>query len=415
MPATACINNVTVVDVVAGTPHSAHTVLLGGEKICAVEPANSSNLDGLEAAETVDGTGLFLCPGLIDSHVHFFLDSGSDPRSTYLEASDKRRMEWARGNARKAIEAGITTMRDTGAPAPLMFSFKEEVDRETAIGPHIIACGYALMRPKGHCHFFGGEVADIEQLRERLEWLLELGAGFVKLMASGGGLTPGTVPHEADLALELMREAADFARANGLTTTAHCHATESIERAITAGLPMIEHATFVEPPGVYRYDETIARRIKEAGIAVGPTVFSALQTAQRFRQQGASHNPSDLAAVERLEARLVNTGYFYQLGIDMMAGTDCGCTNTPFDSMVDELLTYEKAGIPVPEVVAMATCGNARLLRMGEVGEVREGHRADLIMLAANPLESLDALREPLRVFKAGKLVYEKPAIEAVR
>ena len=413
MNATTCVNNVTVVDVATGSLLSDHSVLLKGEQIAAVEPINGSSFDGLEASETVDGTGLFLCPGLIDSHVHFFLDAGSDPRSTYLEASDKKRMEWARGNARKAIEAGITTMRDTGAPAPLMFSFMAEIDRGEAMGPHIIACGYALMRPKGHCHFFGGEVADLEQLRERLDWLLDRGAGFVKLMASGGGLTPGTVPHEADLAFDLMREAAAFAEANGLTTTAHCHATESIERAIAAGLPMIEHATFVEPPGVYRYNEEIAQRIKDAGIAVGPTVYGALQTAQRFRESGASHNPSDLAAVKRLEGRLVNTGHFHKLGIDMMAGTDCGCTDTPFDSLVEELLTYEKAGIPVPEVVAMATCGNARLLRLGEVGQVKEGHRADLIMLAANPLESLDALRDPLRVFKAGKLVYDKPAVTA--
>ena len=415
MSATTCLNSVTVVDVAAGTLLPDHSVLLKGEQIEAVEPTEGSSLGGQEACETVDGTGLFLCPGLIDSHVHFFLDAGSDPRSTYLEAGDKERMEWARGNARKAIEAGITTMRDTGAPAPLMFSFVEEVEREDVIGPHIVACGYALMRPGGHCHFLGGEVADLQQLRERLDWLLDRGAGFVKLMASGGGLTPGTVPHEADLAFELMREAAAMADANGLTTTAHCHATESIERAIAAGLPMIEHATFVEPPGVYRYNEEIARRIKDAGIAVGPTVYGALQTAQRFRESGVSHNPSDLAAVERLEGRLVNTGHFHRLGIEMMAGTDCGCTDTPFDSLVEELFTYQKAGIPVPEVVAMATCGNARLLRLGEVGEVKEGYRADLTMLAANPLEGLEALREPVRVFKAGKLVYEKPAVEAAR
>ncbi len=412
MSETTRIENVTVVDVAAGTLLHDRVVHLRGEHIVTSEPAPSGPTD--VTGESIDGTGLFLCPGLIDSHVHFFLDAGSDPRSTYLEANDKKRMEWARSNARKAIDAGITTMRDTGAPAPLMFDLIEEIEQGEIVAPHIIACGYALMRPKGHCHFFGGEVADLGQLRDRLEWLLSKGAGFVKLMASGGGLTPGTVPHEADLPFELMREAADFAHSNRLTTTAHCHATESIERAIVAGLPMIEHATMVEPPGVYRYNEEIARRIKDAGIIVGPTVFSALQTAQRFREKGVSHNPSDLAAVERLEGRLTNTGHFYQLGIDMMAGTDCGCTDTPFDSLVDELLTYERAGIPVPEVVAMATCGNAGLLRMGAVGEIKPGYRADLILLSVNPLESLEALRHPQRVFKSGKLVHDKSTVASI-
>ena len=70
MRATTCVNNVTVVDVASGTLHAGQAVLLSGEKIYAVEPLNGSNLDGLEAPETVDGSGLFLCPGLIDSHVH---------------------------------------------------------------------------------------------------------------------------------------------------------------------------------------------------------------------------------------------------------------------------------------------------------------------------------------------------------
>ena len=400
-----CISNATVVDVAGATVRPGQSVIIEDDRIESVVDAPEVTPDSMES---IDGEGLFVCPGLIDSHVHFFLDSGPDPRATYLGSGDNDRMDWARRNARMAIEAGITTMRDCAAPAPMMFALKDRIDAGEVLGPHVITCGYALMRPRGHCHFLGGEVGSVDQLRERLEWQLGEGAGFVKLMASGGGLTPGTVPHEADLAEEIMAEAASIARANGVPITAHCHATESVERAIDVGLPMIEHASFVEPPGVYRYSEELSRRMVDNGIAVGPTVFGALQTARRFRQTGAAHNPSDAAAVERLEGRLTNTSHFYSLGMKLMAGTDCGATNTPFDSLVDELESYVEAGIPVPEVVAMATSGNAKLLELGQVGEVKRGYRADLTVLAANPLENLAVLRRPLKVLKAGRIVCDR-------
>ena len=403
------ITNTTVVDVATQSVHPGQTIVMDGERIVSIEPAATDGPPGVP----IDGSGMFVCPGLIDSHVHFFLDAGSDPRSTYVSASDNDRMDWARRNARLAIEAGITTMRDCAAPAPLMFSLKDQIDAGEQLGPHIIPCGYALMRPRGHCHFLGGEVADVEALRRRLDWLLERGIGFVKLMASGGGLTPGTVPHDADLASEIMNEAAAIARANNLTITAHCHATASVERAIAAGLPMIEHASFVEPPGVYRYNPDLAQRIADEGIAVGPTVFGALQTARRFRATGAAHNPGDAAAVERLEGRLTNAAHFHKLGMKLMAGTDCGATDTPFDALVDELETYVEAGIPIADVVAMATSGNADLLRLDLVGEVKVGYRADLIMLSANPLETLQALRAPLRTIKAGRVVFDRAAGDA--
>jgi len=399
------IGNATVVDVVEQRLLPAHDVFVDGGRIDSVVSAGTKSAP---SAETIDASGLFLCPGLIDSHVHFFLDAGGDPRGSFLETTEEERWNCAARNARMAIEAGITTMRDCAAPADQMFALHRHIDAGRLPGPHILSCGYAIMRPAGHCHFLGGiEVSDSVQVESIIEQQLSLGSGFVKLMASGGGLTPGTVPHDADLDLVIMRKAAAVARANGVHITAHCHATESILRAVEAGLPQIEHATFVEPPGRYRYDDDVARRVRDIGAAIAPTVFGALKTAQRFRVSG-SHNPNDTAAVERLEGRLTNTTHFHELGIPMMAGTDCGATDTPFDALVDELHTYVRAGIPEPEVVAMATCGNARLLGLTETGAIAPGLRADMVLLAGDPFKDLDVLRAPLKVLKSGSVVCDR-------
>ena len=240
------ISNVTIVDVTDQQLLPAHDVLIDGDRIDAILSAGT---DPSNEAHVIDASGLFLCPGLIDSHVHFFLDAGGDPRGSFLKSTEEERWNCAVRNARVALEAGITTMRDCAAPADQMFAFQHEIETDRLPGPHVLSCGYAIMRPAGHCHFLGGaEVTDTAQVETVIEHQLSQGAGYVKLMASGGGLTPGTVPHEADLDLELMSVAAAVARANGVHITAHCHATESIIRAVEVLLPQIEHATFVESP-----------------------------------------------------------------------------------------------------------------------------------------------------------------------
>ena len=402
MDSSLCIQNANVVNVSGGTILEESPVIVRGDRIASVGLA-----PGDWSGQAIDGTGRYLCPGLIDCHVHFFLDAGGDPRGSYIGNDDDARMATAVGNARIAIQAGITTMRDCGAPGPLMFQFQRQVERDEIPGPHILSCGHALMRPKGHCHFLGGEVATVEELRRMIEWHLEQGAGFVKLMASGGGLTPGTVPHEADLALELMKVAAEMAHANGVQITAHCHATESVERAIEADLDMIEHVSYVEPPGRYRYDGEITQRIKDKGIVVSPTVYSALQTARRFRKMGAAHNPGDVAAVERLEGRLTNAGHFHRLGMKIIGGTDCGATNTPFNSLVDEIESYTEVGLSRTEALRTVTSEGAALMKLPKLGEVKEGYRADLILVEGNPLEDLEVLRTPHTVIKSGRIVHQ--------
>jgi imidazolonepropionase-like amidohydrolase len=395
------LKNVAIVDVAKGTTLDHMSVLINNEKIETIFDS-FSNFPG----EAIDLTGLFLCPGLIDGHVHFFLDGGASSRTTFIASNDQTKIELAANNARVAIEAGITTMRDCGFPVPLMFELHDQIVRGRISGPHIVNCGSPLMRPKGHCHFMGKEITTKEETRHIVEYQFKRGASFVKLMASGGGLTAGTNPSEADLPIELMREAAEVAHSNGAQITAHCHATESIRKAIEAGLDMIEHVSFVQSQGQYHYDENLAQVIRDKGIVVSPTVIGALRTAERFREAGQAHNPDDRGAIERLEGRLTNTAHFHRLGMKIVGGSDCGATDTPFNSLVDEIIAYTRAGMSNADALRSATCNNAAYMNMPRVGEVKVGCRADLILLEKNPLENLDALRQPLMVFKSGRIMH---------
>src|SRR4051794_7894789 len=139
-----CLSHANIIDVAAGRTIAHRSVIIQDGRIDAILAAPPTNFTGAVR----DAAGLFLCPGLIDCHVHFFLDGGPDPRGTYLEADNDRRMAWARHNARMALSAGITTMRDCGAPGPLMFEFQRQLKRGTMPGPNVISCGYPLMRPR---------------------------------------------------------------------------------------------------------------------------------------------------------------------------------------------------------------------------------------------------------------------------
>ncbi len=400
------ITDATVVDVAAGITRAAQTVTVSNGVIAEVA---TDATQPPASATTIDGRGLYLCPGLIDTHVHFFLDGSSTPRQNFGAVGESERWRVAVRNAGVAIAAGITTMRDLAAPAEPMFELRREIEAGRVAGPHVICCGYALMRPGGHCHWLGGiEVASRAEVRAAVERQLGQGGDYVKLMASGGGLTPGTRPHEADLPLELMREAVEVAETAGTYVTAHCHATESIERAIEAGLTMIEHATFAEPPGRYRYDPAVARRIRDRGIVVVPTVYCALQNADKFERQGKTYNPEDVGAVARLRGRLTNTGLFHRLGVPQIAGTDCGAIDTRFDALVDELLTYVQAGMSNAEALRSATSLAAEHLRLEGVGHVLPGQRADLVLLDGDPLKDLRNLRAPRIVIKAGDVAHRR-------
>lgn len=399
------IVNANIVDVDAGVIRTNGAILIHNGRIEAA--GNSISHSG---EQKMDAAGAYVCPGLIDGHVHLFLNAGPSPRSAFLSSDDEALMRTAEANAALALRSGITTVRDCGGPAHLVFRFAEGVRRNELAGPRILAAGSPLTRPQGHCHFFGIEVASPEDARRAVDRQVAMGAALIKLMASGGGLTPGTDPAEADLPLAIMRAAVDAAHANGIQVCAHCHAAESISRALDAGVDTIEHASFVRPDGPPDFQPEIAARIKDQSVAVGPTAVSGVRVAQAIRS-GGTQNGRDRDAVQRLEARRRHTARFLEAGVRILAGSDCGVALTPFNSLVDELYEYVNAGMTPAAALRSATSDNARYLNQPGIGNLKAGSAADLLFLSGNPLESLEPLRAPLVVMKEGVMVCDfRPA-----
>ena len=226
-------------------------------------------------AEAVDCAGLTLVPGLIDAHVHLELNPDhSGPPEALTEAIVDLMEERAAGMAR----AGITTARDLGGGAWHELALRDRIAAGEVIGPRMLCSGQPITSPHGHCHFWGGEAEDLAAAKVVLKRQLEHNVDLIKVMATGGRLTPGSRPTDAQFSEATLAGIVAMAHEHAKPVAAHCHGTEGIRRAAIAGVDTIEHCSWVGADGwASDYQADVAELILAQGIWVSPTVNKGWQ------------------------------------------------------------------------------------------------------------------------------------------
>ncbi|MBM4437150.1 MAG: amidohydrolase family protein, partial [Actinobacteria bacterium] len=236
------IANVTIH---AGRPDS---VPVNGDVVVEDERIVSVGAAAGDVGATVDGAGRHLIPGLIDCHVHLFLNGGATPVEDFLRAGEVQKVRWAVENAARCVATGVTTVRDLGAPRDLMRRFRALIRRGGTPGPRIIAATANITIVKGHGWFLGVEAETPAALRDAVRDNIDAGAEVIKIMASGGVLTAGSDPSAAQYSVESLKAVVDVARTRGLATAAHAIGLGGIRNAVDAGITSIEHGTFLDAP-----------------------------------------------------------------------------------------------------------------------------------------------------------------------
>ena len=345
-----------------------------------------------------------ILPGLIDAHAHLVLDAGDSPVDTLRNSDDETAYTGMPERAQQALRAGVTTVRDLGDRGHLAIKLRDAIARGEVTGPRVLASGPPLTVPSGHCWFLGGEVDGEQQIRARIRDTAHRGADLIKVMASGGSITPDSpAMWESQFDATRLRVVVDEATRHGLPVAAHAHGTAAIRNAIKADVSTVEHCTWMGPQHELQRPDDGAAALAERGVA------ACVATSQHWRSVVAN-NP------DRARQRFGRLPWMASHGITLIPGTDAGLSGSAFDALPDALGVYEHVGFTPPRILEMATTGSATALGLGDrTGQLTPGHDADILVVHGDPTTDLSALHQPRLVLARGQPVTAPAAFSAAR
>jgi hypothetical protein len=401
-PSTA-IENVTVIDVVAGVAKPDMTVVVAGNKIASVGPASAATVP--KGTRVVDGRGKFLIPGLWDMHVH--LGNASEAALPVL------------------IAYGITGVRDMGSPSfSTLRRWRIEALTGVRVGPRIVAPGPILTEGPPMSHEM--VVHGAEGGRRAVDTLAGEGVDFIKVTQS--------------LDRDTYFAVADEARKIGLPLAGHLPVNDSGDgfkvsgvEASNAGQKCLEHMHGI-PLSFQKNDPELFPTLLRNGTWVDPTLTTywarahvhelALQSDPRlrhiapsFKQWWDSQIPGfssdDSMSIKNFGWRMSGVKTLYQAGVPLLAGTDLGFAYIYPGDLAKELELFVQAGLPALDALRTATINPARYLNMEkDLGSVETGKTADLVLLDGNPIEDIRSVRLVRAVVANGRF-FDRAELDA--
>ena len=404
--------NVKVFDGTSGQLSSLSNVLVHGNVIEKIDTGKIT----AEGAQVIDGGGRTLMPGLIDAHWHsmfvgvpIMVAVTADPGYLNIVAGVE---------ATRTLMRGFTTVRDVGGA---VFGLKRAVDQGVVPGPRIFPSGAMISVTGGHGDFRSsadlprtlGEpgsrhdvagdsaIADSpDEVRLRVREQLMQGASQVKLTGGGGVSSPHSPLDIVTFTEDELRAAVGAANDRGTYVAVHAYTPQAIQRAIKAGVQSIEHASLM--------DEETAKMMAEKGVWL---------STQPFPDELANAFPRDSDEWQKAQEVFAGTDKTYRLAKQYKLKTAFG-TDILFSSQLagqqGNILASLKRWYTPAEILTMATSANAQLLELsgkrdpypGELGVIKQGALADLLLVDGNPLENIgligDADKNFLVIMKDG-------------
>jgi imidazolonepropionase-like amidohydrolase len=352
-----------VIDGTGREPIAPATVVIEGERILAVGPADSVVIPA--GARTIDVKGKTVLPGFVDAHVHLTF--------THIGRGDRTR--W--------VVEGVTTVCDLAAPLDQMQSLKQPAAGE----PRTVVAGPIVSVPGGYpgSHWGPGihlSVRNPTDAKVQVRALLDRGADVIKLALERSGSRNLPVLSDAQI-----RAIVATAHARGVPVLAHVDTAASLERAVNGGVDTAAHMIRDRLP------DALIRKMAARGVRLIPTLAVL-----------ADGN-------ERRDLMLDNLRRFVAGGGKVALGDDWGNPGTSTGMPWYELRLYEQAGLSPLQIIEAATAQSAHACnRDRDLGTLEAGKLADLFVVAGNPAEDLDALRNVALVLKGGRLVLRHEA-----
>lgn len=357
-------------------PVDGQGVLVEDGKVKSVAPAGE--FAGF-AGETIDTTGGTLMPGIIDCHVHLCLGGEGDPGTAADKLTPGQLTMRALDRAQSALAGGVTALRDCGGKDYLEFAVRDACNSGQQMGPSIRASGRVICMTGGHGNRSGRVADGIDDVVRAVREQIHAGSDLVKIMATGGVMTPGVDPEDAHYSAEEIAAGIHEAQRFHRRTASHAQGSEGILNAVRGGISSIEH-------GIFMTDECVQEML-ERGTYLVPTV-AALKNIVDNRDNGIPAYAVE-KAVRVAEAHKKSIQMFYTAGGKIAMGTDAG---TPFNRHGEnarELEYMVEFGIDPLDSLRISTRNGADLADLPDQGRIAEGTAADFIVTNGNPVEDI--------------------------
>lgn len=387
----------------AGTPHTGWAVLVKDDKIAAVGPLASIDAKG---AEVVDLPGATVIPGLMDLHSHLFLHPYNETSwdDQVLKESPTYRTLRAGVQARATLEAGFTTLRDLGtegvgaADVPL----KKAINEGLIPGPRLFVATKAIVatgaygparrnfNPEAEIPQGAQEASGVPEVIKAVREQAGAGADWIKVYADYRVGPDGST--QPTLSLEELKALVETAHSSGRPVSAHASSDEGMRRAVLAGVDTIEHG--------YGGSEATFKLMAERGVVFLPTLAAVESTSTYFGGYVAGKTPPTAA--------MRNADRAFKLalksGVTIGMGSDVGVFRHGDNAR--ELALMVKAGMTPVQALLAATAVDAKALGRGDtLGQLKPGYLADIVAVAGDPTQAIEATRAVVLVLKGGQII----------
>jgi imidazolonepropionase-like amidohydrolase len=386
------VNAQTLLDGSGSAASSDAAIVIEDGRIVAIERAGAARRDSADT-RFIDGGALTMIPGMINMHAHLDSMCGADFLTAALLAVEVQSALQATHNAMRTLQAGVTTVRDLGNPFGVAIAVRDAIERGLVPGPRVLAAGKIVCMTGGHCWFIGREADGPHEMRKAVRENLKAGADCIKVIATGGVLSPGVEVGHAQLDLDELQVAVREAHRAGRRVAAHAIGADGIKNALRAGADTIEHGCYL--------DEESIRLFKSGHAVYVPTL-----SAPHWLREHADELPA-YAARKTNEVYAAHRESFSEAlkaGVRIAAGTDAGTPFNRHEAFAHELRLMTQLGMGAEDALLCATSRAAEALGLaGECGRLAPGLSADIVLVDGDPRSDIGALERVRMVFARGR------------
>ncbi len=393
----------TLIDVENKDALKERTIIIDGNKILEVKKGYAS---APRDTEVIDLKDMTVMPGFMDMHVHIEHESRPKTYEEKFRLEDTDVALEATVFCRRTLDAGFTTVRDLGGSG-VNVSLRKAITKGFIKGPRIYTAEKSLATTGGHADPTNGVKSElkgnpgpkdgvinsVEDAYKAVRQRYKNGADCIKITATGGVLSVAKDGSGPQFTLEEVQAVVKAAKDYGMTTAAHAHGVEGMQRAIIGGITSIEHGTLM--------DQETMDLMKKHGTYLVPTISAGKFVAEKAKIPGyfpAIIVPKAIKIGAQIQ---VTFGEAYKAGVKIAFGTDTGVS--AHGDNAKEFVFMVEAGMPEIEAIQAATLNAADLLNIKDIlGSIAQGKYADIVAVKGDPLKDISILQSINFVMKNG-------------